>query len=62
VDFWAEVTGILARNWGKLVGAAVGLILGIIIVSFGFWKALFLLICIVLGYMVGSRLDGGSWD
>ena len=48
MDFWAEVTGILARNWGKLVGAAVGLILGIIIVSFGFWKALFLLICIVL--------------
>ncbi len=60
MDFWAEIMGILSRNWGKILGAVLGLIIGMIIVSFGFWKAIFLLVCLVLGYLVGSRLDGGG--
>jgi uncharacterized membrane protein len=65
VDYWAEIMGAISRNWGKLLGAVLGLIVGIIIVSFGFWKAIFLVICLALGYFVGSRLDGGGpggWD
>lgn len=65
MDFWGEIMGAISRNWGKLFGALLGLIVGIIIIRFGFWKAIFLVLCLGFGYFVGSRLDSGGsggWD
>ena len=43
-----------------IVGASVGLGLGLMLIIFGFWKTLFLLFCTILGYVLGARLIRNS--
>lgn len=42
---------------GKIVGVAVGFILGVLIITFGFFQTLFVLLCVIAGYIVGKRID-----
>lgn len=42
---------------GKTIGVAIGLVAAILFLSFGFWKTLFIIIFIVLGYIIGKRVD-----
>lgn len=42
---------------GKTIGILVGLALSILFLTFGFWKALFILISVGLGYLIGKKLD-----
>lgn len=42
---------------GKIVGTLGGLIIGILIIALGFFKALFVLLCMGLGFFVGKRID-----
>ena len=52
---------ILAEIWrahsGKIVGVSIGLILGLLILAIGFFQALFVLFCMVVGYFIGKRID-----
>lgn len=41
----------------KWVGAFVGLVCSLLLIILGFWKALFVLLCVGLGYLIGQRLD-----
>ncbi|MDA8213442.1 MAG: DUF2273 domain-containing protein [Clostridia bacterium] len=60
---WGEVLAVLVDNhWGKLTGTLAGLLFGILTVTFGFFKALFVIACLVVGYIIGKRVDElGSW-
>ena len=42
---------------GKIVGIATGFILGILIITIGFFSTLFVLICTVAGFVIGKRID-----
>ena len=42
--------------FGKLVGAVAGLIVGVILIQFGFWEAIFLVVCMAIGWWVGATL------
>jgi uncharacterized membrane protein len=42
---------------GKILGVAIGLILGILILAIGFFQALFVLFCMVVGYVIGKWID-----
>lgn len=42
---------------GKILGCAAGFLIGILIIAFGFFKTIFLLFCIVSGYLIGKRID-----
>lgn len=42
---------------GKTVGAALGMIVGILIIIFGLFNTLFIVACGILGYIVGKRVD-----
>jgi uncharacterized membrane protein len=42
---------------GKIVGVAVGFTLGILIIIFGFFQTLFVMLCVIAGYVVGKRID-----
>lgn len=42
---------------GKIVGVALGFILGVLIITFGFFRTLFVLLCVIAGYIVGARID-----
>ena len=44
---------LLLKHWGKLAGALAGLIFALIVVSFGFWKGIFIVICVAAGLILG---------
>ena len=41
----------------EIIGGIVGLIIGIIIITLGFFKTLVLSICITIGYYLGKKAD-----
>ncbi|MEW6182345.1 MAG: DUF2273 domain-containing protein [Bacillota bacterium] len=57
----------LERHRGKIIGVAIGLAFGWVAIAYGFWKAVFVLICVGAGYYAGKRVDeqvdlGRLWD
>ena len=44
-------------HMGKVVGGFLGLLVALIIVAFGFWKGVFIIICIVGGIFIGARAE-----
>ncbi|EGO63627.1 hypothetical protein ALO_11949 [Acetonema longum DSM 6540] len=42
---------------GKLVGGLLGFLLGMFILWLGFFQTLFLLFCVIVGYVIGKRID-----
>jgi len=63
--FWAQVGQRLARFFlwafdehpGKLIGTTLGFILGLLMVTLGFWKTLALVLFVVVGFVLGKRQD-----
>jgi uncharacterized membrane protein len=50
---------LLSKNWGKILGAFLGLIFALIVINYGFWVAIFVFLCIGIGLILGWRLDVG---
>jgi len=48
---------ILQEHRGKVIGVALGLIAAILFVTLGFLKTLFIVLCIVVGYLLGKAID-----
>ncbi|NMB44983.1 MAG: DUF2273 domain-containing protein [Firmicutes bacterium] len=44
-------------NKGKILGTGTGILLGWLTIRYGLAKAIFVLLCLILGYSVGARLD-----
>lgn len=42
---------------GKTVGVLLGIILGIAVLLFGFWKTVFVLFCGMVGLGIGMQVD-----
>ncbi len=47
----------LDNHPGKLMGTSIGLVLGLLMVTLGFWRTLVLTIFLILGFMLGKRQD-----
>lgn len=56
-DTWQQF---LANNLGKILGVGLGLLLGWMIIEYGFLKTLFVIILIALGYFFGKKADDGE--
>jgi uncharacterized membrane protein len=55
---WKQVIiDLFNKNRGKCIGVFIGLVIGIFILAIGFFKTLFLVICILLGYYIGKKVD-----
>lgn len=50
-------TFIYEEHRAKAIGVVIGLLAAVLFLSFGFWRTLFIVICIVLGYIIGKRID-----
>lgn len=48
---------IVQEHRGKTIGIMLGLIASIIFINYGFWKSLFVIFCIVIGYIIGKKID-----
>ena len=42
---------------GKIISVSIGFILGILILAIGFLQALFVMFCMVVGYVIGKWID-----
>ncbi|MPL84348.1 hypothetical protein SDC9_30313 [bioreactor metagenome] len=51
---WEEIW---QNHSGKIIGVVAGLLIGIFIIVFGFFRTLFVLLCVAAGYIVGKRID-----
>lgn len=54
MNIWQEI---LDKHLGKAAGVLLGLAFGLLACKYGFFKALFVVICAVAGYYGGKRLD-----
>lgn len=45
----------IPRKW---IGALIGLVGALMLIYLGFWKAVFVALCVGLGYLLGQVLDG----
>lgn len=50
-----ELSQFIYQNRRKIIGALVGLIIGILILTIGFFKTLLLCLTTLLGYYLGMR-------
>lgn len=56
-NFWVDF---LTRHTGKVMFSILGLIFGLTVLSKGFFAALFLVVCLVVGYTFGRQIDEGE--
>lgn len=60
---WETLGEIWRRHRGKIIGLGGGLVFALLTVTVGFWKAIFILICLGFGYWLGKKVDeGGGWQ
>lgn len=62
-DYWHELLEQIFRHRGKVIGTLLGLLLGWMIIEYGVIKTVFVALCLVAGYAIGSRIDrgGSNW-
>jgi uncharacterized membrane protein len=48
---------LLENHLGKVLGLLLGLVIGVLIILVGFWKSMFIVICVAAGYFLGKRFD-----
>jgi len=48
---------IMTEHRGKAIGVTLGLLASVLFISFGFWRTLFVVLCILVGYQVGKKID-----
>jgi len=64
-EFWskmgAEISGFFVwsidNHPGKLIGTSIGLVMGFLMVTLGFWRTLVLILFATLGFVIGKRQD-----
>ncbi|WIW71695.1 DUF2273 domain-containing protein [Anaerosinus gibii] len=45
------------KNSGKTIGSIVGFFMGALILYVGFLKTLFIILCVLIGFFIGKRVD-----
>lgn len=48
---------IFTEHRGKAIGIILGLIASLLFISYGFWRTIFIMLCIALGYFIGKKID-----
>jgi uncharacterized membrane protein len=51
---------LLANHPGKVLGVALGLCVGLLVIIFGVLRTLFLIACVLAGLYLGARVDASE--
>jgi uncharacterized membrane protein len=54
---WEWLRDMAQNHRYKIIGGLAGLVLALLVLRFGFFWTLFILVCSGLGYWIGKRLD-----
>lgn len=58
-EVWAEI---ISEHRGRILGALIGLLFGLMVLWVGLLWTLFIGLCVLAGYFVGRRLDENKED
>ena len=58
MDFDKLLAELMTNHRGKLIGILLGVFFALAVIKIGFFPTLFLLFCIAIGLLIGSRIDG----
>jgi uncharacterized membrane protein len=47
----------MLRHRGKVIGTLLGLLFAGIVIALGLLRALFVVVCVAMGFFIGARLD-----
>lgn len=59
-DLLARLLEDILRHRGKVIGTLLGLVLGWMVIEYGVIRTLFVVVCLAVGYVLGSRYDRGE--
>ena len=59
--FLQEVLYLWTEHRGKFLGTVLGVLFGLCVLVFGFWRTFFVLLCGSIGLFIGSRFDRGDF-
>jgi len=48
---------VFAKNQGKIIGAFIGLLFGILILVIGFFRTVVIVFFVFIGYYIGKKID-----
>jgi len=48
------------KDRGKIVGVILGLLFALFVISFGFWQAVFIALCVLIGLSIGKTIDNNG--
>ena len=51
---------LMSEHRGKVIGVLLGLLASILFISYGFWRTIFIIICILAGYFIGKKIDDNT--
>jgi uncharacterized membrane protein len=55
---WENILRIIfEQHRGKAIGVVLGLLASILFINYGFWRTIFIIMCIALGFFIGKELD-----
>jgi len=57
VDWGKVFLELWTHHRGKTVGIGIGFLFGLMVALLGFFEAVFISLCMVVGYFVGRRID-----
>jgi len=52
-----NVRHVLMLFRGRIIGAVFGVSLALMLIFFGFWQTVFIIVCGLVGYYLGVRFD-----
>ena len=63
LQLWGEIIlDLWERHRGKIAGLLAGLLFGLLVLALGFWRSLFVSLCMAAGFVIGKRIDEkGNW-
>ncbi|CCQ96002.1 conserved hypothetical protein [[Clostridium] ultunense Esp] len=59
-ELFVEMMEYIKANKNKTLGAFLGFLIGILILTIGFFKTIFIVLCTWLGFFIGSK--SYSWE
>ena len=57
MDWYSLWMEIWHNNKGKIIGIIAALLFALFVISVGFWKTIFIFICILIGFYIGKKID-----
>ncbi len=48
---------IFEQHRRKAIGIVLGMLASILFISYGFWRTIFIIVCIALGFFIGKEID-----